>query len=386
MYVGESYQGGLHVLPSSLGSADLVVAEAASTSVLGEDWGFVGSGHTELGDLDGDGAADLVALGNPTEVWWVQDAPSVSIFLGLDQLPSDLSSDEASVRIVGARGAGYATGHSGLDLDGDGHDELLYGDWNQDVAAVSVFSGAGLVAGATVRDLDDADQALQEGDWGAQLGRTLAGGDLDGDGVDELVVGALLAEGSTLYLLEGEPNDLRPGDEQLRVTCGHGEGGDVQALVDDVDGDGRVDLVVGVPGASRIAVYRDVGSLGGAVGLDDADVLLHASEESWLGNALAAADLDGDLVPELIVGAPGGSQVRVEPATDGRVWWLPGLADVDADVADVGVLLGEPAPDLRGHALAAWDVDDDGRQELVAAAPLHGDGAGALLGIGFTER
>jgi hypothetical protein len=63
----------------------------------------------------------------------------------------------------------------------------------------------------------------------------------------------------------------------------------------DFDGDGRIDLAVGAPGRDGVAVYT---------GLDDPPVWIDGPADSRFGAALAAGDFDGDGVDELAIGAP----------------------------------------------------------------------------------
>jgi len=114
------------------------------------------------------------------------------------------------------------------------------------------------------------------------------------------------------------------------------------------------------------------------VRLADADHVVDHDVGTWFGTALVAVDHDGDGLKELVVGAPGGSQVRVAPSTEGAVWWFDALAPGWQAASAQGVQVGDAAPDLRGHALVTWDGDSDGRAELFSAAPLADGGAGAV--------
>ncbi len=144
------------------------------------------------------------------------------------------------------------------------------------------------------------------------------------------------------------------------------------AVVPDLDGDGLPDLLVGAPGAPSTTGYARVLS-----GADGALVLrlLSSGTPDLFGSAVAAAaDADSDGVPDLIVGAPGsdaahGSEVRLFSGGSG---------------APITVLVSTTWDSL-GHALAeAGDLDGDGLPDSVFGAPvLSGAGPGRLVAWSF---
>ncbi|MEW6741758.1 MAG: integrin alpha [Planctomycetota bacterium] len=207
---------------------------------------------------------------------------------------------------------------------------------------------------------------------GDELGHALAGGkDVDGDQVPDVTVGSpwydgvagadcgkvLVISGATqltLLSLEGE---------------GEGDGfGSAVALMGDTDGDGRADLLVGAP-------YHD-----GPAGTRSGKVYLYSGStglliRAWNGEAggelgdlfgfsvSGAGDVDGDLVEEIIVGAP---------QHDGAAGVWCGKAYVYSGAS--GALLwsweGEMTVSEFGHSVAgAGDFDDDGRADLLVGAP-----------------
>jgi hypothetical protein len=149
----------------------------------------------------------------------------------------------------------------------------------------------------------------------------------------------------------------------------------------DVDGDGQVDVVVGDPffnasGHQSGAVFVFLGPVApGDLTVADADVRLTGeSATDWAGNSVAVADVDGDGVGDLVVGAPRNDAgernagavyvVHGGPALDGTV----PLGEADARL--VGAVPGS----LAGYSVAAANVTGDGRADVVAGAP-RGEGA-----------
>ncbi len=247
---------------------------------------------------------------------------------------------------------------AGGDVDGDGIGDWLIGTplgdaGAPDGGAVEVRSGAD---GAWIRT--HAGTAA-----GEELGFSVALlGDVDGDGRADVAAGSRTsnvvrvwsgATGSPWLTLPGDA----PGDQFGFALAGLG----------DVDGDGRADLAIGVPGGDLGAT--DAGYVRIVSGRDGATLrtLVGVGLSTELGYAVAAAgDVDGDGVPDVIAGTSTGSN----------------LAEVfsGATGARLHTFFGDSSIDWFGTAVAgAGDVDLDGRADLAVGAPQ------ALLGPGYVR-
>ncbi|MBW3583026.1 MAG: FG-GAP repeat protein [Euryarchaeota archaeon] len=214
---------------------------------------------------------------------------------------------------------------------------------------------------------------------GGQAGRQVAGaGDVNGDGFDDLLIGAPFAAGPSgqyqagaVYLVYG-PHlgslDLGAADWELRGTNRVGQLGAALAGLGDRDGDGYDDFAVGAPGDGlehgTVRVYR-----GGATG-PSLMMSLGGDQGTRFGTSIAGGgDLDGDGRPDFAIGAPHENDLA------GRVYVYQSQA------SDV-VLAGES----RGHKFGTvvtipGDVNGDGRDDLAMSAPLFPNGSGSERGI-----
>ena len=300
-----------------------------------------GAAVTGAGDLDGDGVSEI-AIGAPG------DGPSafescVRVVSGAD---GHVVHEWPAVSAQAFPAFGAALANAG-DLDGDGRDEILVGAPSPDGEGpgfVRLFDGA-----AGVPAWEASGAAAGDG-FGSALAKV---GDLDGDGVADLAVGApgtAGGEAGYVRVLSGASGAV------LREFPGAGgRFGAALAPAGDADGDGVPDLAVGAPGLNRVDV------LSGANGL-----LLRRFEafSGEFGAALAnLGDRDGDGHDDLLVGAPAADAPLAAGA--GRAFVVSGSSG-----DQLGVIVGGTADARFGAALAAiGDTDGDGLGELFVGAP-----------------
>ena len=273
-------------------------------------------------------------------------------------------------------------------------------DGDTDTATVSIDIGRAPCSPAS--PLSFAGGVPGRADAGDAFGTALAAGDFDGDGHQELAIGApgdLRAKGSvTIFSSPCDEPVAHRVTQQGALPSRH-EADDrfgAALAAGDFDGDGYDDLAIGIPGEDfRVTV--DAGAVivmyGGPTGLTDSGARLlsqrgatpgKAQSDDRFGEALAAGDFDGDGRDDLLVGSPGedvagkadagafyvfdGSAAGLRPAA-AQVFRQRGRL---ADRSDKG--------DRLGLVVAAGDLDGDGRDEAIVAAPYE-DGDAVNSGI-----
>jgi hypothetical protein len=349
------------------------------------------------GDCDGSG---LTEGGDPTPICaFVDDELEMGPHVGITDAASE--------------GLGWALAVADLDGSGDGVLEVVIGAPVADYDGLTASGGAWLVPdldgevwNENTGDSLDLDSTATTGTAALLTGEedegwagaSLAAGDIDNDGIADLLVGAPGANrnGSganpqgAVYVLEG-PVTAFTGAASLSTTTAtdgdttHGLLGNAMAVGGDADGDGiSGDMLIASMACAHTMPSPDTTTFGGKVFVVDGGAGLPAtlgtstSDYYWQGVecggwAVAWWDADGDGTPSAAISEP--------TRNEGRIY----VDDVDpagtsALLSAVDVLKGASGSAQTGEAFGVGDLDNDGYDELIVAAQeLSGDKDGVWI-------
>jgi hypothetical protein len=394
--VKPSSETGLDSVPDDADTAVEVHGVEITTAdlkLVGESEGdYAGLGLAVLGDLDADGLADLL-LGAPGNNELGSDAGKAYVVLGRQLRNTDaLDLEDAAHSFVGEAmgdGAGGRVAAAG-DVDGDGVPDLLVSAYESDEAAgnagkVYLLRGANLLPEAT--SLEQSDWAFLGDGGGYELGVSVGGGgDLDGDGLDDMIMGGL-GDGNQgfvhVVLGSASGSGTVPISMASYTLAGEAEGdnaGISSSLVGDVDGDGLTDLLIGAygrdsagqaAGGAYLVMAASLGAVdGGGLGVADYRWTGQSSGDTAGFAVSGAGDVDGDGLADLLIGADCAGDTG---ELAGKAYLILagslGEADYASLVAADVEILGEVAGDRAGGSLAsAGDVDADGRGDVLVGA------------------
>ncbi len=300
------------------------LSEGVGELVCAPDQDWTGRSVASAGDVDRDGLADLlVSALTPAETSQVE---MVAAFLWLGPITGVKSVvDGDAVLLAGEYDIEGLEGFHPVgagELNGDGYDDIAAG-WSA-AGETSSYVGAAYVLLGPVSgtvELRDAQGVWRGGDDYDFVGSGAAGvGDVDGDGLDALLVGAYGDDGGganagAAYLLLGPATGGPNLGEAACQLTGEQPGdlaGSAVSAAGDMNDDGHADLLVGAVGeggngANAGAAYVVLGPVSGTRSLADADLRLRGDAPGdQAGYSLATAgDMDGDGRDDVLVGAPG---------------------------------------------------------------------------------
>jgi alpha-tubulin suppressor-like RCC1 family protein len=237
------------------------------------------------------------------------------------------------------------------DMDGDGKPDLVVA--NVYAHIISIFQNVGAPGSLGTNSFAArVDLPALGGSSDNPIGMTVA--DVDGDGKLDILICDRNANQIKIYRNISTPGALTTNSFAAPVALA--TGGDARHLrVVDVDGDGKPDIVVADWGADLISIFRNIGAPGSLAFAPRVDFPAGAGIYD-----LVVADLDGDGKPDIAWSNPVIPDIAVIRNTS-----VPGTIDANSFTAATNFI---PVGD--SESIVAVDVDGDGKLDLIVGSVL----------------
>ncbi len=416
----ETAAAGSITLPTSQFPAVINVADLGAPigfEITGISAGnFLGWGVSSAGDVNGDGLGDLVIGAPGVDAPGVVEAGAAYVLFGTGSaaMPASISASSLNgvngFAITGAAvraDAGFSVASG--DFNGDGYSDVIIGAPGAAHASGEIYvvfgHGGGFPASLSAKGLNGANGVTILGaPKDSKSGYSVASGDINGDGRADVVIGAVdaspngLLQAGSAYVVFGSSagatssinlNSLN-GANGFRIDgaiAGQHLGFSVTTA--DLTGSGYDDVIVGAPngGTDTGDVYVIYGNAGGFPPVINVNSLNGTNGFTIIGGAMrtrtgwsvGAGDVNGDGIPDLIIGeidgwANGVPRSGVTYVLYGSKAGFPATINLANLTPSQGFeILGYAYNQEAGGSVScAGDINGDGIPDILVGAP-HGD-------------
>lgn len=371
-------KGEVYIFYGSIPSGTTKYVSKADVIIQGKEAGDALGSSIACGNINDDSDADLIigAHGAGTN-----DVGEVYVFYGSDSLKSTYSASEAGTTVSGTEeSGGFGTSVAYGNIDGADPADLIVGapgvdaNNNEDSGEAYVFYDVN----PNTTTADVTIQGIAEDDV---LGTSVACGDIDG-GNDDVIIGAPgagandVGEVYVFYGLVSQGNSA--GVTILGATTEDYLGSSVTS--GDVNGDGFDDVIIGALGAGngdRGKVYVFYGNVSNTAAPGDVTIegeeMEGEKKNDALGWSVTCGDIDGNGKADLIVGAPGYPRGVCNGAayvfSDDQLDNAPLSYTIFANDAGITKLYYDQTEGAFGVSAACGKVNEDGEVDLIIGVP-----------------
>ncbi len=407
-----------HLAMAAVAIPDAMSLEDLDTSFIGENPGDQFGYSMAFGDLNSDGAWDLIVGAPSADGAAGEHCGKVYIFFGQrseDGFPWVYGTDAANADVIfeGAQAGDYL-GHTVTEVG-----DVLYRDYFNDLAIAATGADGGnnsgrvyLVSGRNEGwvsgVIDEVADTSFVGPYGERIGYSMSrGGDINGDGYQDFLVGSFRhdipggdAWAGRAFIIFGRPPEEWPESATVEEIAGASFVGEAYnellgwsvAGNGNLNGDAFTDVVIGSPGdvgansmMGRVSVLlgkRDGWQLDQPISEAATTIFTGEMVGSQTGySVVMTRDYDYSGSDELVIGAPTFTPSSSEPNV-GKVYLIRGrrpgewpTGEYSVSVAD-GSWLGEAPGDYAGVFVGrGGNIDRDGKRDLAVGAYLNDDGA-----------
>ncbi|MDV6234160.1 FG-GAP-like repeat-containing protein [Leptospira ellisii] len=353
----------------SLHSIGVRTASSGTNTIL------VRKGNNE--DVNGDGYPDLLVGANQ---FGGSANGKAYLFYGGEQGIVSQSAASSNAGLVGLAAGDQAGWSLALgDFNGDGYADAAVGAPTS--PSVYIYHSAG----ANGISSSDSPARTLLGLVSSFFGGALGTGDVNGDGYEDLFVGAYGANSSqgAVYIFHstGSSGIVASGYSTATTTLVGELSNDrfgMSLSVGDANGDGYADVLVGADGISKAYVFHSTG-VGGipANSAPFANTLLYGPTATQFGISVALGDVTGDGFDDASIGA------KTFSTGTGRAFFfhsvgITGIANQDFSTSGVAnsTITGSISGGLFGSSISLGDVNGDGFADALIGAPATTTGNG----------
>lgn len=283
---------------------------------------------------------------------------------------------EAPGRVRGVANNAAGFGVAAFDATRDGVVDAIAS------APFSAILGGRVVAwSGGLEEQDPVPDVNIEGDVG--FGYDLDAADVDGDGNVDLIASNALDNGVVYVFTEALADGQTIDDATATIVGAEGDALGYALAHGDVDGDGLDDIVAGAPGANDVGrAYVFTNPTSGEADQQATGWIAGTDVGDQAGFAVSAGDMDRDGTAELLVGAP------AHRSFTGRAALCYGPHRQQLTMLDCALVVdGQNREGATGYAVLLADIGDDDHLDVLIGAPNEslapGDDYTGAVGVFF---